>query len=150
MEWKVFASTRCFPLRSTKSEFAHRKSAPNSGQVTSAKGQSTDKCWKGGGWRVCVPYVCTELPLAAKRDGPGILVHVSSPVAGSTLTSAPVSITKHYFEMLSLRNNGPSVWLATEVTNDDWPSCFSTSNCMVVGTVSQLPQTCGGRNKRSW
>ena len=39
-EWKVFASTRRFPLRSTKSEFARRKSAPNSGRGDVSKKES--------------------------------------------------------------------------------------------------------------
>ena len=35
------------------------------------------------------PYVPIELPLAASNGGPVCLVHLSSPVAGRTLTSAP-------------------------------------------------------------
>ena len=40
---------------------------------------------------VRVPYVLIELPLAAISGGPGCRVCVSSPVAGRTLTLAPVS-----------------------------------------------------------
>ena len=99
--------------------------------------------------RVCVPYVHMELPLAARRGGPGVLVRVCSPVAGSTLTSAPVSIRKRLFETVSLRNNRPSAWPAAEAINGDRPSRFPTSNCTVVGTASQHSQICGGRNKSS-
>ena len=47
---------------------------------------------------VCFPYVLIVLPLAAIGKGADGLMHVPRPVAGRTLTSAPVSYMIHFVE----------------------------------------------------
>ena len=54
-----------------------------------------------------MPYVLIVLPLAASSGGPGFLVRVSNPVAGRTLTSAPVSMRNCRLETESHRKRRP-------------------------------------------
>ena len=93
-------SASCLPWRSTKREWERKKSAPNKGRVTSARRKFHLYVFDGK-WResACVPNVLIELPLAAKRGGPGYLVRVSRPMAGRTLTSAPVSMRNRLLEV---------------------------------------------------
>ena len=94
---------------------------------------------------VRVPYVLIELPLAASNGGPGWLVRVSSPVAGRTLTSAPVSTRNRRLETLSQRKRRPLLRPAAEATTGDRPSRFPT-RCMVVYIAEQLLQMCDGNS----
>ena len=59
-------------------------------------------------WRenVRVPYIPIELPLAACSGSPVCLVRLSSPVAGWTLTSAPVSTKNCRLVTVSQRKRG--------------------------------------------
>ena len=91
-DWKVSASTKRLPLRSTRRDSERRKSAPSKGRDTSAT-TKFHLYWREAMCRetVHVPYVLILLPLAAVSVCPGCSMRVSRPVAGMTLTSAPVS-----------------------------------------------------------
>ena len=91
------------------------------------------------------PYVLIELPLAASRGGPGCLVRVSSPVAGRTLTSAPVSTRNCRLETVSQRKRRPLLWPAAEATTGDRPPRFPT-RCRVVCIAELLLQMCDGNS----
>ena len=115
MERKVSASTRRLPLRSTSREWARRKSAPSSGRATSAM-MNFHSYWHDARriLMVRVPYVLMVLPLAALSWGPGCPMRVSRPVAGKTLTSAPVSIRNRRPECESQVNKRLSFWPAAK------------------------------------
>ena len=106
-------------------EFAHMKSAPSKGRDTSAtvKHHSYFVAPKCNGM-VFFPYVLTVLPSAAISEGPDGLMCVSKPVAGRTLTSAPVSTRNYLTEILSHTKRRLSLRLVAKATIDDLTSTF--------------------------
>ena len=92
-----------------------------------------------------IPYVRIELPLAARSGGPGCLVRVSSPVAGMTLTSAPVSTRNCRLETASQTKRRPLFWPVTVTITGDRPFRFPAKS--KVACIAGLPsRTCGGNN----
>lgn len=77
---------------------------------------------------MCVPYDLIGLPLAANKGGPGCVVHVSRPVAGKTLNSAPVSMKKCRPDIFSVRKSRPVLGPAAVATIGDWPVLFPTKH----------------------
>ena len=70
-QWRqyVSTSTRRIPLRSTRSEFTRKKSAPSKVGNTSAMMKSHLYCFDGKQSRmVCFPYVFIVLPLATTSE----------------------------------------------------------------------------------
>ena len=83
---------------------------------------------------VRTPYVLMELPLAALSEEPDCPVRVSRPVAGRTLTSAPVSMRNRRPECESQAKRRLSLWPAAEATMGDRPARFPTK-CKGLGTA---------------
>ena len=86
---------------------------------------------------MCVSYVRIELPLAARSGGPDCLVRVSSPVAGMTLTSAPVSTRNCRLETALQTKSRPLFWPATVAITGDRPFRFPAKSKVV--RLSALP-----------
>lgn len=80
------------------------------------------------------PYVLMELLLAALSKGPVCPVRVSKPVAGRTLTSAPVSTRNRRPECEFQAKSRLSVRPAAEATIGGWPAHFPT-RCKAHSTV---------------
>ena len=91
-----------------------------------------------------------ELPLAALSEGPDCPVRVSRPVAGKTLTSAPVSTRNRRPECVSETNKRPSLRPVAEATMGDRPARFPTK-CKGPCIAGRLLRTCddSSRARRS-
>ena len=83
---------------------------------------------------VRTPYVLMDLPLAALSEEPDCPMRVSRPVAGRTLTSAPVLMRNQRPECESQAKRRLSLWPAAETTMGDRPARFPTK-CKGLGTA---------------
>ena len=143
----VSASTSRLPFRSTRSELARRKSAPNKGRDTSAMMNSHLYCFIAKhNVMVRFPNVRIVLPFAATKEAPGCVFRMAILVAGKTLTSAPVSTKNRLPEILSRTKSRPSVWLDAMAPTDAQPVRFPAIH-MAAGICEPLLQTCGGNSK---
>ena len=108
----VSGPTTRFLFRSTRSELARRKSAPNRGKDTPAMTKSPLYCFNTKHNRtVHILNVLILLPLPATSKAPSCAVWVIVLVLRKTLTSAPVSIRKQPSEILSHMKSKPSLQL---------------------------------------
>ena len=92
------------------------------------------------------PYVWIKLPLAASSGGPFCLVCLSSPVAVTTLTSAPLLTRNGCLEIASQMKRRPLLLrpVAAAVTGNR--HCRFHARSEVASTVGLPFQTGGGRN----